>query len=79
MHQNECPLALVPCPNSCSHILLRQHVEEHIRDACERRSIQCPDCGDNFVAGQFEVRLVGVRKGCCLRFCQEEGERKWFC
>ena len=54
-HLNECPLALVPCPNKCGNVLLRRDLEEHVNNICDQRRVQCPDCGDCIFAVEFEV------------------------
>ncbi|XP_070199854.1 TNF receptor-associated factor 6-like [Littorina saxatilis] len=76
-HQNECPLALVPCPNRCSNVLLRRDLEEHVKSACDRRSVQCPDCSNDFIALEFETHVQSCPKGQVkCQLCEEEVTRE---
>ncbi|XP_076471576.1 TNF receptor-associated factor 6-like isoform X2 [Babylonia areolata] len=55
VHQNVCPLALVPCPNQCTHVLLRKDLEQHMTQSCDRRSLPCPYCSASFLAVEYEM------------------------
>ena len=52
-HITSCQFALVPCPNKCGEdkgagelLLIRKHLDEHIKTKCLKRAYECPHCGE---------------------------------
>ena len=52
-HITSCQFALVPCPNKCGEdkgagelLLIRKHLDEHIKTKCPKRAYECPHCGE---------------------------------
>ena len=50
-HIASCQFALVPCPNKCEEdkgtgelLLIRKHLEEHVKTKCPKRAYECPHC-----------------------------------
>ena len=51
-HTASCQFALVPCPNKCAKdkgagklLLIRKHLEEHLKTKCPNRAHKCSHCG----------------------------------
>ncbi|XP_046573707.1 TNF receptor-associated factor 6-like [Haliotis rubra] len=57
-HTDQCPLALVPCPNRCMDILLRRDVPNHVQFNCRRRILQCQNCQKDVAAEGMEHHLT---------------------
>ena len=51
-HIASCQFALVPCPNKCEEdkgdgeLLLRKHLDQHLKTKCPKRAYECPHCGE---------------------------------
>ena len=46
-HIASCQFALVPCPNKCEEdILIRKHLDQHLKTECLKRAHKCPYCGE---------------------------------
>ena len=52
-HIATCQFALVPCPNKCEEdkgagelLLLRKHLDQHLKTKCPKRAYVCPHCGE---------------------------------
>ena len=52
-HIASCQFALVPCPNKCEEdtgagelLLIREHLEQHLKTECPNRAYECPHCGE---------------------------------
>ena len=52
-HTASCQFALVPCPNKCEEdkgagelLLLRKHLNQHLKTKCQKRAHKCPHCGE---------------------------------
>ena len=52
-HVTSCQFALVPCPNKCEEnkgagelLLIRKHLEQHLKTKCPKRAYECPHCGE---------------------------------
>ena len=52
-HIASCQFALVPCPNKCEEdkgagelLLIRKHLDEHLKTKCPKRAYECPHCGE---------------------------------
>ncbi|KAL8574353.1 hypothetical protein ACOMHN_057345 [Nucella lapillus] len=76
-HLQECPLALLPCPNKCSYVLHRQDMEEHVGTTCDKRLVICPDCNLNYSAMDMEIhRRVCRRVRIPCRYCNDEVTRE---
>ena len=52
-HIASCKFALVPCPNKCEEhkgagemLLIRKHLDQHLKTKCPKRSYECPHCGE---------------------------------
>ena len=52
-HIASCQFALVPCPNKCEEdkgagelLLIRKHLDQHLRTKCTKRAYECPHCGE---------------------------------
>ena len=50
-HVASCQFALVPCPNKCEEdkgagelLLLRKHLDQHLKTKCPKRAYECPHC-----------------------------------
>ena len=53
-HIASCQFALVPCPNKCDKdkgagelLLIRKHLDQHLKTKCQKRAYKCPHCGEN--------------------------------
>ena len=52
-HIASCQFALVPCPNKCEEdkgagelLLIRKHLDQHLKTKCPKRANECPHCGE---------------------------------
>ena len=52
-HIASCQFALVPCPNKCEEdkgagelLLIRKHLDQHLKTKCPKRAYECPHCGE---------------------------------
>ena len=52
-HIASCQFALVPCPNKCEEdkgvgefLLIRKHLDQHLKTKCPKRAYVCPHCGE---------------------------------
>ena len=52
-HIASCQFALVPCPNKCEEdkgagqlLLIRKHLDQHLKTKCSKRAYECPHCGE---------------------------------
>ena len=52
-HIASCQFALVPCPNKCEEdkgagelLLIRKHLDQHLKIECPKRAYECPHCGE---------------------------------
>ena len=52
-HIASCLFALVPCPNKCEDdkgagelLLIRKHLDQHLKTKCPKRAYECPHCGE---------------------------------
>ena len=52
-HIASCQFALVPCPNNCEEdkgagelLLIRKHLDQHLKKKCPKRAYECPHCGE---------------------------------
>ena len=52
-HIASCQFALVPCPNKCEEdkgagelLLIRKHLDQHLKTKCLKRAYECPHCGE---------------------------------
>ena len=52
-HIASCQFALVPCPNKCEEdkgagelLLIRKHLDQHLKIKCPKRAYECPHCGE---------------------------------
>ena len=52
-HIASCQFALVPCPNKCEEdegagelLLIRKHLDDHVKTKCPKRAYECPHCGE---------------------------------
>ena len=50
-HIASCQFALVPCPNKCGEdkgagelLLIRKHLDQHLKTKCPKRAYECPHC-----------------------------------
>ena len=50
-HIASCQFALVPCPNKCEEdkdagelLLIKKHLDQHIKTKCPKRAYECPHC-----------------------------------
>ena len=60
-HRKECPLEKVQCSLSCSKILQRQHLTNHVMAECPRRRVGCQYC---HIAGEH-LFIEGEHKEQC--------------
>ena len=50
-HIDSCQFVLIPCPNKCEGkgagelLLIRKHLDEHLKTNCPKRAYKCPHCG----------------------------------
>ena len=58
-HIASCQFALVPCPNKCVEdkgagelLLIRKHLDQHLKTKCPKRAYDCPHCGEK---GTFAI------------------------
>ena len=91
-HIASCQFALVPCPNKCEEdkgagelLLIRKHLDQHLKTKCPKRAYKCSHCGEK---GTFtsvtedhdqvcEKKIVACpkkRSGCSLSM--ERGKTK---
>ena len=52
-HMASCLFNLVPCPNKCEEnkgagelLLIRKHLDQHLKTKCPKRAYECPHCGE---------------------------------
>ena len=52
-HIASCQFALVPCPYKCEEdkgagelLLIRKHLDQHLKTKCPKRAYNCPHCGE---------------------------------
>ena len=52
-HAASCQFALVPCPNKCEEdegtgelLLIRKHLDQHLKTKCPKRAYKCQHCGE---------------------------------
>ncbi|XP_069133693.1 TNF receptor-associated factor 6-like isoform X1 [Argopecten irradians] len=73
-HLEICEFACVPCPNRCSHILLRKDLNNHLEDVCHLRTVKCPTCHTELQAEylQNHVDICPLANVEC-QFCGNDG------
>ena len=92
-HIASCQFALVPCPNKCEEdkgagelLLLRKHLDQHLKTKCPKRTYECLHCGEK---GTFvsiterprpslceEDRSLSPNKGSGCSLSMERGKTK---
>ncbi|CAE1235462.1 TRAF4 [Acanthosepion pharaonis] len=58
-HLDVCRYDAVSCPNSCSALLSRMCVHDHLEYTCPRRRVLCEFCGNEFSGEQMEQSHSG--------------------
>lgn len=58
-HLDVCRYDAVSCPNSCSALLSRMCVHDHLEYTCPRRRVLCEFCGNEFSGEQMEQNHSG--------------------
>lgn len=53
-HLDECQYVPIPCPNRCSHILLRRDIQEHLSHICHKRTLICNQCSSEVLAEDMQ-------------------------
>ncbi|XP_062597715.1 TNF receptor-associated factor 6-like isoform X2 [Saccostrea cucullata] len=56
-HLDECEYVPIPCPNKCSHILLRKDIQEHLAHICHKRTILCKQCKSEVLAEVIQEHM----------------------
>ncbi|XP_061178678.1 TNF receptor-associated factor 6-like isoform X2 [Saccostrea echinata] len=56
-HLDECEYVPIPCPNKCSHILLRKDIQEHLSHICHKRTILCKQCKSEVLAEVIQEHM----------------------
>ena len=91
-HLASCQFALVPCPNKCEEdkgagelLLIRKHIDEHLKTKCLKRAYECPHCGEkgtfaSITEGHDQVcekrRVACPNKGSGCSLSIERGKTK---
>ena len=92
-HIASCQFALVPCPNKCEEdkgagelLLLRKHLDQHLKTKCPKRAYECPHCGEKGTFARIterprpsvceEERSLCPNKGSGYSLSMEQGTTK---
>ena len=91
-HIASCQFALVPCPNKCEEdkdagelLLIRKHLDQHLKTVCPKRAYECPHCGEKGTFASItedhdqvcEKKIVACpNKGSGCSLSMERGETK---
>ena len=91
-HIASCQFVLVPCPNKCEEdkgagelLLIRKHLDEHLKAKCPKRAYECPHCEEKGTFASItedhdqvcEKKIIACpnkRRGCSLSM--EQGKIK---
>lgn len=76
-HLNECPFAVIMCPNRCVKLIIRRDLEDHVTNQCEKRLVSCPDCRQQGQAIDFQNHAQTCPQGKLhCEQCQEDVVRQ---
>ena len=91
-HIASCQFALVPCPNKCEEdkgtgelLLIRKHLDQHLKTECPKRAYECPHCREKGTFASItedhdqvcEKKIVAcLNKGSGCSLSMERGKTK---
>ncbi|KAK3084319.1 hypothetical protein FSP39_011532 [Pinctada imbricata] len=58
-HLDQCPYDSIQCPNSCTRMLSRLSLDDHLEFSCPRRMVVCEFCNQQFPGDLFEKQHAG--------------------
>lgn len=55
--KDECLFTIIDCPNNCCQQILRNQIDEHNKDICPNRKIECEHCQESFKLSYMSQHL----------------------
>ena len=73
-HLSSCSHVYVKCKLGCGVVLQRYEVNNHLREVCVHRELECETCGIKYVESDTFQHLVECVQGCGGCVCQDKME-----